>query len=536
MAEGVGTVTITALRSGATNTAVSVRFYATNGTAGATDYFTTNGILSFAANEVSKSFDLRIIDDALAENAETVILRLVSPTNATISGFGTNLVTIGTNDSAYVSWSVAAVSTNESTNAITLTVNRTGTTFNDVSVNFATTNVTALAAADYYATNGTLTLTNGQTTATIALRLLNDDLQESTETLQVRLSGVSDGIITNGTNTITITDDDVSTLAFATNAISTGESNVTLTVVVERSGATNTAVAVNYTTTNVTATAASDYTATSGTLSFVPGVVSNSFTVDVLHDLALETNETFQLRLSSATNSTLALGTNTVTITDNDAATVAFLHGSTNVAEGVGTVTITALRSGATNTAVSVRFYATNGTAGATDYFTTNGILSFAANEVSKSFDLRIIDDALAENAETVILRLVSPTNATISGFGTNLVTIGTNDSAYVSWSVASVSTNESTNAITLTVNRTGTTFNDVSVNFATTNVTALAAADYYATNGTLTLTNGQTTATIALRLLNDDLQESTETLQVRLSGVSDGIITNGTNTITITD
>ena len=58
---------------------------------------------------------------------------------------------------------------------------------------------------------------------------------------------MSDGIITNGTNTITLTDDDTSTLAFATNTITTGESNVTLTIIVERSGATNTTVAVNYT-------------------------------------------------------------------------------------------------------------------------------------------------------------------------------------------------------------------------------------------------------------------------------------------------
>jgi hypothetical protein len=130
-----------------------------------------------------------------------------------------------------------------------------------------------------------------------------------------------------------------------------------------------------------------------------------------LHDLSLEGSETFQLRLSSATNTTLATATNTVTITDDDAASVAFLHGTTNVSEGVGTMTITAVRTGATNTAATVRFYSTNGTATlASDYFATNGILSFAVNEVSKSFELRIINDLVAENAETVFLRLVSPT------------------------------------------------------------------------------------------------------------------------------
>ncbi|MBK8001105.1 MAG: hypothetical protein IPK15_20935 [Verrucomicrobia bacterium] len=538
VAEGTNSVNLEVQRSGVTNTAVTVGYYTVNSTATAgTDYLSTNGLLSFSAGETSKTFAVTVFNDAAAEASEALFVRLRYPTN-TVLGTPTNFtLTILTNDRSVIAFSAATTSTSESNSTVDVTVSRTGTTFNNASIDFHTTNVTATAGSDYTATNGTVTFTNGQTTATITLVVANDATLESSETFRVRLYNPIDATLgTIGTNTVTITDDDASFVSFDASTNLVYETNDTVTFTVLRTGVTNTAVSVNYTTTNVTATAGTDYFAASGILTFAAGVVSNGFTVSLTNDLTQESLETFQVRLLSPTNTAVSLGTNLVTITDNDAATVAFLHGSTNVAEGVGTVTITALRSGATNTAVSVRFYSTNGTAGATDYFTTNGILSFAANEVSKSFDLRIIDDALAENAETVILRLVSPTNATISGFGTNLVTIGTNDSAYVSWSVASVSTNESTNAITLTVNRTGTTFNDVSVNFATTNVTALAAADYYATNGTLTLTNGQTTATIALRLLNDDLQESTETLQVRLSGVSDGIITNGTNTITITD
>ena len=57
--------------------------------------------------------------------------------------------------------------------------------------------VSALAGSDYYATNGTLTFTNGVTSQSITLRLINDDLQETNKTLQLRLSSVTDGIITN---------------------------------------------------------------------------------------------------------------------------------------------------------------------------------------------------------------------------------------------------------------------------------------------------------------------------------------------------
>ena len=539
VSEGVGTMTITAVRTGATNTAATVRFYSTNGTAtAASDYFATNGILSFAVNEVSKSFELRIINDLVAENAETVFLRLVSPTNCTVSGFGTNLVTINTNDSAYVSWSVSSVSTNESTNTITLTVNRTGTTFNDVTVDFATTNVTATAGTDYTATNGTVTFTNGVTSQSITLLLANDDLQESSETLQVRLSNPSDGILTNGTNTITITDDDNSTLAFATNAISSGESNVTLTIVVERSGATNTAVAVNFTTTNVTATAASDYTATNGTLYFAPGIVSNSFTADILHDLSLEGSETFQLRLSSATNTTLATATNTVTITDDDAASVAFTTNAITVSEDVGTVTLTAVRTGATNTTVSVNFTNLSGTTATavTDFTATNGLLVFAPGVTTNTFAVIVINDLVAENSEAFSYRFLNVTNCTIGNYGTNTVTISTNDSAVLAWSITATNISESGANLTLTVNRTGTTFNEATVDFTTTNVTAAMGSDYTATNGTLTFTNGVASQDITLLIASDDLQEANETLRVVLSNPTDATITSRTNTITITD
>ncbi len=538
VAENAGSITLTVVRSGATNTSVSVRFASTNGTATAgSDYAATNGLLVFATNEVSKTFTVAILDDAVAENAETFSVRLSSPTNCTITGLGTNTITINTNDSAYVSWSVAGVSTNESTNAITLTVNRAGTTFNDVTVNFATTNVSAVAGSDYYATNGTLTFTNGQTSASLALRLINDDLQETNKTLQLRLSSVSDGIITNGTNTITITDDDGSTLAFATNAVTVGESNVTLTIVVERSGATNTAVAVNYTNANLGATAGSDYTLTAGTLSFAPGIVSNSFTVDILHDLTLETNETFRLLLSGATNTTLTTATNTVTITDNDAASVAFTTNSILVDEDVGTVTLTAVRSGATNTTVSVNFtnFAATATAGS-DFTLTNGLLVFAPGVTTNTFTVTIANDLTAENAETISYKLQNFTNCTLSGYATNVITINTNDSAVLAWSVTSTNVSESGGNLTLTVTRSGTLFNTATVDFTTTNVTATAGMDYTGTNGTLTFTNGVTSLNITLLVTSDNLQESDETLRVVLSNPVDGTVTSRTNTVTITD
>lgn len=75
---------------------------------------------------------------------------------------------------------------------------------------------------------------------------------------------------------------------------------------------------VNYATSNGTATAGSDYTATSGTLTFNPGQTSRTFTVPIIDDSLNEVDETVNLTLSNPSNATLGSpATATLTIIDS---------------------------------------------------------------------------------------------------------------------------------------------------------------------------------------------------------------------------
>ena len=80
-------------------------------------------------------------------------------------------------------------------------------------------------------------------------------------------------------------------------------------------------VSVAYATANGTATAGSDYTATSGTLVFAPGETSKTVAVPILGDTAYESDETFTLTLSNPVNATLGTATATGAITNDDAPT-----------------------------------------------------------------------------------------------------------------------------------------------------------------------------------------------------------------------
>ncbi|MFM6632547.1 MAG: S8 family serine peptidase, partial [Microcystis panniformis] len=89
------------------------------------------------------------------------------------------------------------------------------------------------------------------------------------------------------------------------------------------SNASSQTISVNYATSNGTATAGSDYTATIGTLTFAPGVTTQVLNIPILNDSLNEADETFTLALSSPTNAILgAVTIATTTITDTITAAV----------------------------------------------------------------------------------------------------------------------------------------------------------------------------------------------------------------------
>jgi protocatechuate 3,4-dioxygenase beta subunit len=100
---------------------------------------------------------------------------------------------------------------------------------------------------------------------------------------------------------------------------STADFNISLT---EASAST---ITVAYATANGTATAGSDYQATSGTLTFAPGETFKTVSVTILGDTTVEGNETLTLNLSGATNATIDTPSAIGTIVGDDSAQTATL-------------------------------------------------------------------------------------------------------------------------------------------------------------------------------------------------------------------
>jgi tetratricopeptide (TPR) repeat protein len=125
------------------------------------------------------------------------------------------------------------------------------------------------------------------------------------------------------------------TLQFDPATYAVGEAAGTSTITVTRTNGSGGAISVDYASSDGTASAASNYTAASGTLDFAAGQASKTFTVPILNDAGNEPDETVNLTLSNPTGGATLGGQSTVvlTITDDDppnqAPTVAVARGGT---------------------------------------------------------------------------------------------------------------------------------------------------------------------------------------------------------------
>ncbi len=212
-----------------------------------------------------------------------------------------------------------------------------------------------------------------------------------------------------------------------------GTANANFTVTL--SAPSTSIVTVSYGTADGTATAGSDYGATSGTLTFAPGETSKTISVPVIGDTAVEPNETFFVNLGAPTNATLADGQGQGTITNDDALHPGVLSiGDATVVEGNGdstNIVFTVTRSGGSDGAVSAGWSFAPGSADGSDMTgPLSGTVNFAAGQTSATVTLKVAGDLAIEPDETFNVTLSSPTGGATIGTATGTGMIVNDDSA----------------------------------------------------------------------------------------------------------
>ncbi|MEM7115905.1 MAG: Calx-beta domain-containing protein [Chloroflexota bacterium] len=439
--EGDGTATVEATLSAASGLTVTVDFATSDGLArDTTDYGMITGTLTFPPGSLSQTFDVTIVDDTMDENLEDIVVTLSNPANAVLGLQEEAAVMIEDNDDpvevAFEAASFVADEAGVTGEAIVVLSAISGKT---VTVDYATSDDTAIAGSDYISATGTVTFTAGTISQTVSIEILDDIVGEPTETFDITLSNAGptadDAVLgAQATTAMMIDDDDQIEVFFNPATITQTESSLFVSIDVQLTGAATDVATVDYETMDGTAVAGEDYSATSGTLSFAPGQTIQTIQIAISDDTTDEEVEAFHIVLSNATEVVVSLqDTATVNITDDDdAPTISFAGVNFNALEG-NLATVTVELSEVSGREVTVDYVTSDGTAVAgVDYVSTIGTVTVVPGERTATFTIELLDNEdKHSDPKTINVAIGNPTNADL-GLNTATVSIKDDDSATI--------------------------------------------------------------------------------------------------------
>lgn len=181
---------------------------------------------------------------------------------------------------------------------------------------------TARISSDYLSRSGDISFAPGQTSRVVSITVNGDTMVEPDETFFVTISGVVNATINDGQGAVTIVNDDAPLRTLSINDTSVAEGNAgsrNAVFTVTLSAAATRPVTVSFATANGTATAGSDYSAVSGTVSIPTGSRTAVINVPVTGDTVVEPNETLFVNLSAPSGASLADAQGVATISNDDA-------------------------------------------------------------------------------------------------------------------------------------------------------------------------------------------------------------------------
>ena len=414
--------------SSAPTQAVTVNFATADGTASAgSDYQAASGTITFSPGQTSKTVAVLVNGDRMGEPNETFFVNLTGANGALSLTAGAWRRSLTTARISVVN--ASAVEGNDGTTVRVFTVTLSTASNVPVTVDYTTTDGGASAGSDYQADFGTLTFVN-ETSKTFAVIVNGDRLAEPDESFNVVLSNGANGVIDAGQNYGTIGNGEPVADISPSFVQPEGDTDtMAYTFTVSLSAPSDGPVFVEYTTADYNATAGSDYQAVSGTLTFTAaGETSQTITVLVNGDQDLELDEYFAVNLRQrrwAVNLIQNDDGPLINISDSY-----FWEGDSGWYYMEFTVT---LSTPATDT-VTVDYSTVDGGAAADwDYVLTDGTLTFAPGEMSKTIYVSILNDSDVEGDENfyVVLNNSSSNSLIQQAWGTGTIS---DDDYYYDW------------------------------------------------------------------------------------------------------
>jgi hypothetical protein len=297
-------------------------------------------------------------------------------------------------------------------------------------------------------------------------------------------------------------------------------------------------ITVNYATQQATATAGSDYIATSGTLTFAPGETVQFITVDVVGDTLVELRETFRVNLSNPTQAILGNTFATGTIISEDLPTVTV--GNATVSEGNSgrkEIYFPFELEAAHSENVTIAYTTKDGTAkSGSDYEAVSGTIVIPSGTRTGTVRTWVLGDTAIELDEQFTIEIVAAVNATADGqFGTGTIT---NDDVRQGVSVsdgAILEGNLGRREMVFEFSLAAPSASFVTIHYETADGSATVAdRDYTRVSGSVSIAPGRRSARVVVPIISDRKPEEDETFTMKIVRVFGAPIDVGTGIGTI--
>ncbi len=539
-------------RAGGTASAVTVDLDITDGTAMEGDDYERSGgtsvTLEFGAGVTAVTNLFAIQADRLPEGDETILLALRNPTGgARVAGIATSTIKI-LDDEIVIQFAVENFTNKETAGTAVIFVERSGPVNAPATVTLSTTSngSTATANEDYIPATTNVTFAPGQKRKPVVIRLVNDYLVESPETVQLVLENPTAPALLGLRDRATLhiaSEDTAGIIGFTVASVTVPESRPFVPVTILRTlGLASNVTARLRTAALNTTIEGFHYVGTNLTLSFAARETRKVVNIPILPNGLAEGPKSFQVTLDNATGGleiNASRSSQGVIILDDDkGGVVGFSRAEYVVTENTTNALITITRTGGTASGVVVHFQtSTNGsTADPTRYQTLDTLVEFGEGETTKTVAVEINyfdQEVQGPIPQTVLLTLRDYMGGARPGLSNAVLKI-VDDESSVAFTATTAAGNEGA-TVTLTVARAGALTTAVSVEYTTIQGTATEGTDYTGASGTLAFAANQASKTIVIPLTLDPTMESNETFTVVLQSPMGGVLLGAQSNIVVT-
>ena len=527
------------------------------------DYALSTSSVLILPGALTAKVSLRIEDDDIDEETETVVLALRVLRDGELLSTSRAELEIGDNDEApipvEIGFDPVTYTVGEASGTVELMVSvLSGELTEPITLNYETSDGSAVAGTDYVLTTDILTLSDTITRVTFRVTILDDSKfdVELAKTFTVTLLGAPVGVSFNPTSAIvTIVDDDeapvvpelpevvVVTATLRVSELSVSEGD-TATLNIELSEAASEDVTLTLTVVaGGSAVELVDYEPLLVPVVIRAGVLELTVSIRTIEDDVTEETETLVLELSVVDGPAVtgAVDRVTVSIVDDDEApvvpelpevvvvTATLRVSELSVSEG-DTATLNIELSEPTSEDVTLTLTVVGGSAvESVDYEPLLVPVVIRAGLSELTVSIRTIDDELTEATETLVLELSVVDGPAVTG-AVDRVTVSIVDDdvpvvpeppavvvVTATLRVSELSVSEGDTA-TLNIELSESTSEDVTLTLTVVGGSAVESVDYEPLLVPVVIRAGALELTVSIRTIDDDVTEETETLVLELS------------------